>query len=81
MTTPIHVIQNTATNPNKVECTIDMLVANDKSGVVGHEVNRASLLAPRLDAFIYDGKAYVVMPGIIVVYDYFEFMAWTRKEG
>jgi hypothetical protein len=31
-----------------------------------------------LETYVYDGKVYIALPGVLVIYDYIEYIACSR---
>ena len=67
---PFHIIENTGARPDRIADTRRMLERQAAATLDRHLIN------PEVWAF--DGKVYVFLPGIFLVYDYHEFMATQR---
>lgn len=69
---PLRLIENTGVRPDRIRAVREMLESNAGATLDRH------LIDP--DVWAWDGKVYVFLPGIVVVYDYHEFMATLRDK-
>jgi hypothetical protein len=68
---PVRLIEDSGAHPDRVGDIRRMLDENAGSTLDRH------LIDP--EVWAWDGKVYVFLPGIVVVYDYHEFMAELRE--
>lgn len=71
--TVLNIIENSDAYPDRIDAMRRML-----EKVPGSTLDR-HLLNPEVRA--NDGRIYVFLPGVVVVYDYSEFMAELRKDA
>jgi hypothetical protein len=68
---PLRLIEDSGASPNRIESTRQMLKATASP-------------FPQVDPFVaetwaHDGKVYVFLPGLVVVYDWHEYTAELRQ--
>jgi hypothetical protein len=74
--TPFHVIRNSDSYPDRVEATFRMV---EKMPTLGRADIMLSPLNGRwFKTRVSDGKVYIFLPGVCLVYDYQEFQHSMR---